>query len=74
MLQEGQAGKEKPGWDKPGRDGELRSTIIIPNYNGIKYIENCLVSSSTVKRQDMRAWTLPRRSMSRMMLLSRNVP
>ncbi len=44
MLQEGQAGKEKPGWDKPGRDGELRSTIIIPNYNGIKYIENCLVS------------------------------
>ena len=44
MLQEGQAGKEKPGRDKPGRDGELRSTIIIPNYNGIKYIENCLVS------------------------------
>ena len=44
MLQEGQAGKEKPGRDKPGRDGALRSTIIIPNYNGIKYIENCLVS------------------------------
>ena len=44
MLQEGQAGKEKPGRDKPGRDGALRATIIIPNYNGIKYIENCLVS------------------------------
>ncbi|MCM1266755.1 MAG: glycosyltransferase family 2 protein [Bacteroidales bacterium] len=26
------------------RDGKIRSTIIIPNYNGIKYIENCLTS------------------------------
>lgn len=32
------------GWDKPGRDGGIRSTIVIPNYNGIRYIENCLVS------------------------------
>lgn len=29
--------------DKLGDDG-IRSTIIIPNYNGIKYIENCLAS------------------------------
>ena len=29
--------------DKIG-DGGVRSTIIIPNYNGIKYIENCLAS------------------------------
>lgn len=28
------------------RDGTIRSTIIIPNYNGIKYIENCLTSLS----------------------------
>ncbi len=25
-------------------DGKIRSTIIIPNYNGMKYIENCLTS------------------------------
>lgn len=25
-------------------NGKIRSTIIIPNYNGIKYIENCLAS------------------------------
>ena len=25
------------------KDG-IRSTIVIPNYNGIKYIENCLAS------------------------------
>ncbi|MDE6602846.1 MAG: glycosyltransferase family 2 protein [Lachnospiraceae bacterium] len=30
--------------DKPGRDGGIRSTIVIPNYNGIRYIENCLAS------------------------------
>lgn len=29
--------------EKRAGDG-IRSTIIIPNYNGIKYIENCLVS------------------------------
>ncbi len=33
---------------QPRRDlsgeGRVRSTIIIPNYNGIKYIENCLAS------------------------------
>ncbi len=28
----------------PGRGSGFRSTIIIPNYNGIKYIENCLAS------------------------------
>lgn len=26
------------------RNGDFRSTIIIPNYNGSKYIENCLAS------------------------------
>lgn len=30
--------------DNPRQDDKIRSTIIIPNYNGIKYIENCLVS------------------------------
>lgn len=30
---------------KKGDDG-IRSTIVIPNYNGIKYIENCLNSLS----------------------------
>lgn len=25
-------------------DGQVRSTIVIPNYNGMKYIENCLAS------------------------------
>ena len=30
--------------NKPGRDGGIRSTIVIPNFNGMKYIENCLVS------------------------------
>lgn len=44
MPQEGQARKEMRGRDKPGRGDELRSTIVIPNYNGMKYIENCLVS------------------------------
>lgn len=33
----------KPRRDKIGGGG-VRSTIIIPNYNGIKYIENCLNS------------------------------
>lgn len=33
----------EPRRDKIG-DGGVRSTIIIPNYNGIKYIENCLAS------------------------------
>ncbi len=27
-----------------GRDGGIRSTIVIPNFNGINYIENCLAS------------------------------
>ncbi len=31
-----------PQEEKKG--GRIRSTIIIPNYNGIKYIENCLTS------------------------------
>lgn len=30
--------------EKDTRDGGIRSTIVIPNYNGMKYIENCLVS------------------------------
>lgn len=30
--------------DRQEDDGVIRSTIIIPNYNGIKYIENCLKS------------------------------
>lgn len=30
--------------DKHRKVGPIRSTIVIPNYNGIKYIENCLVS------------------------------
>lgn len=30
--------------DKPRRDDGFRSTIIIPNYNGIRYMENCLAS------------------------------
>lgn len=29
---------------KDKRDGGIRSTIVIPNYNGMKYIENCLSS------------------------------
>lgn len=29
---------------KDTENGGIRSTIIIPNYNGIKYIENCLAS------------------------------
>lgn len=33
-----------PKRDKPGRDGGIRSTIVIPNYNGMKYMENCLLS------------------------------
>ena len=27
-----------------GRDGGIRSTMVIPNFNGINYIENCLAS------------------------------
>lgn len=23
---------------------EIRSTVVIPNYNGIEYVENCLAS------------------------------
>lgn len=34
----------KPQQDRQEEDGEIRSTIIIPNYNGINYIENCLGS------------------------------
>lgn len=34
----------EPKRDRHGRDGGIRSTIVIPNYNGIKYIENCLAS------------------------------
>lgn len=34
----------KPQHDRQEEDGEIRSTIIIPNYNGINYIENCLGS------------------------------
>lgn len=36
-------GKE-PHHDRQESGGEVRSTIIIPNYNGIEYIENCLKS------------------------------
>lgn len=30
--------------EKDARDNGVRSTIVIPNYNGIKYIGNCLAS------------------------------
>lgn len=33
-----------PKRDESEKDGARRSTIIIPNYNGIRYIENCLAS------------------------------
>ncbi len=43
MRQERKAGTEAD--DSRRTDGDLiRSTIIIPNYNGIHYIENCLKS------------------------------
>ncbi len=36
-----------------GRDGGIRSTIVIPNFNGINYIENCLASLA-----DEPAWVI----------------
>lgn len=43
MQQKKKAGTQQREKDK-GNDCEIRSTIIIPNYNGIKYIEDCLKS------------------------------
>ena len=31
---------------RSGMDGKIRSTIVIPNYNGIRYLEECLSSLS----------------------------